>query len=166
MSSIRIELEGDTKELIKKLEGMSQMDQRGILNAMAESVRTSTTDRFNEQTDPDGKKWKPSVRVLTDGGKTLTQTGQLRNSINTKVTDDGFVVGTNDIRAATHQFGDRRTIRPKNKKVLRFVVGGREYFTKKADVTIPARPFLGINKSDEEELIGTLEDYFEEQIND
>lgn len=164
MSSIRIELEGDVNELVSKLEGLSQIDKRGVLNAMAEAVRTSTTDRFAEQTDPDGKKWKPSVRVLTDGGKTLTQTSQLKTSINTKVTDDGFAVGTNDIRAATHQFGDQRTIVPRNKKVLRFVVGGRECFTKRADVTIPARPFLGINQSDEEELIGTLEDYFEEQI--
>ena len=98
------------------------------------------------------------------GGKTLTQTGTLRNSINTKTTDDGFAVGTNDIRAATHQFGDQRTITPKSKKALRFEYNGAEVFAKKADITIPARPFLGINKDDEDELFGMLEDYFRGQI--
>ena len=162
MSSIRIELSGDADELLSRLRKLSTMEKRGVLNAMAESVRTSTMDRFDTQTDPDGKKWKPSIRSSTGGGKTLTMTGTLRNSINTKVTDDGFAVGTNDIRAATHQFGDQRTITPKSKKALRFVYRGKEIFAKSVNIRIPARPFLGINKDDEEELLGMLEEFFEE----
>ena len=61
MSSIRIELGGDADELLEKLKKLSTMERRGVLNAMAESVRTSTMDRFDTQTDPDGKKWGPSM---------------------------------------------------------------------------------------------------------
>lgn len=160
MSSMRIELDGDADKLIEKLKNLSTMEKRGVLNAMAEAVKTSTQDRFDTGTDPDGKKWKSSMRAEQEGGKTLQDTGALRGDINTKVTDDGFAVGTNDIRAAIHQFGG--TIRAKNREALRFVVGESEVFTKQ--VTIPARPFLGINRDDEEELIGMMEDYFEEQI--
>lgn len=150
MSSIRIELQGDTDDLLKKLKQLSEDDRRGLFNAMGEAVRTSVMDRFDTETDPDGNKWKPSVRAQNDRGKTLTLTGTLRNSIHTKATEEGFAVGTNDIRAATHQFGDKRTIKAENGRSIKR--------------NIPARPFLGFNEEDREELMEMLRDYFEEQI--
>lgn len=150
MSSIRIELQGDTDDLLKKLKQLSEDDRRGLLRAMADAVRTSTTDRFDTETDPDGNKWKASVRAQEDGGKTLTLTGTLRNSIRYRTTPEGFAVGTNDIRAATHQFGDKRTIKAENGRSIKR--------------NIPARPFLGFNEEDREELVEMLRDYFEEQI--
>ena len=97
-----------------------------------------------------------------EGGKTLTKTTQLKTSIRSEVSDSGLAVGTNDIRAATHQFGDERTIRAKNKKYLTFKIGGQWKRVASVKVSIPPRPFLGISEEDEQDIKDTLEEIFEE----
>lgn len=164
MSSIRAELSGDTDELLKDLGRLEKLDLRGALNAMAEGLRTSTVERFEEEESPEGKPWKPSIHASEEnGGKTLTQTGKLKSSIRKRVSGSGLAVGTNDIRAATHQFGDTRTIRAKNQKYLRFQVGGQWRRAASVRITIPPRPFLGISEADEQEIRETLEEVFEEK---
>lgn len=164
MSSIRVELSGDTDELLKDLGRLEKLDLRGALNAMAEGLRTSTVERFEEEESPEGKPWKPSIRASEEnGGKTLTQTGKLKSSIRKRVSGSGLAVGTNDIRAATHQFGDTRTIRAKNQKYLRFQVGGQWRRAASVRITIPPRPFLGISEADEQEIKETLEEILEEK---
>lgn len=158
MSSIRAELSGETDELLKDLNRLGKLELRGVLNSIAEGLRTSTVERFTEEKSPEGKPWKPSIRVVEEGGKTLTKTGQLKNSIRKEVNDSGIAVGTNDIRAATHQFGDTRTIRAKNKKYLSFKIGGQWRRAASVRVTISARPFLGISEEDEREIRETLEE--------
>ncbi|MBC5745089.1 phage virion morphogenesis protein [Lachnospiraceae bacterium MD308] len=162
MSSIRAELSGDTEQLLGRLKQLSSFDRAGVLNAIAEGLRTSTMERFSREQSPEGVKWAPSVRAGDSGGKTLTQTAALKNSIRAKSDDSGAAVGTNDIRAATHQFGDTRTIRAKNSKYLTFQIGGK--WVRKASVTIhiPARPFLGISQEDQEEIRELLEEAIEE----
>lgn len=123
MSSIRAEMSGDTDELLQRLNRLSHLETRGVLNSIAEGLRTSTVERFTEEKTPEGTSWKPSIRAQEEGGKTLTKTTQLKTSIRSEVSDSGLAVGTNDIRAATHQFGDERTIRVKNKKYLTFKIG-------------------------------------------
>ena len=81
MSSIRTELSGDTDELLRRLNYLSSLDIRGVLNSMAEGLRTSTVERFTEEKTPEGDSWKPSIRAREEGGKTLTRTAQLKNSI-------------------------------------------------------------------------------------
>lgn len=51
-----------------------------------------------------------------EGGKTLTKSTALRSSIRSDSSADGLAIGTNDIRAATHQFGDTRIIKAKRKR--------------------------------------------------
>lgn len=155
-----IRLEGDTKRLINKLKQFQEIDVKGINSTIAESLRTSTLDRFKESRDPAGKKWKTSIRAASEGGKTLVQTAQLRNSIRSKADESGAAIGTNVKHAATHQFGAQRTIRAKSKKGLRFNVGGHWVTKDKVKVNIPARPFLGISKEDEKEIREILEDAF------
>lgn len=162
MSSIRTELSGDTDELLRRLNHLSSLDIRGILNSMAEGLRTSTVERFTEEKTPEGDSWKPSIRAREEGGKTLTKTTQLKTSIRSKVSESGLAVGTNDIRAATHQFGDERTIRAKNKKHLTFKSGGQWRRSASVNVNIPARPFLGISSEDEQEIRDILEEALEE----
>lgn len=162
MSSIRAELSGDTDALLKRLNRLSNLEIRGVLNSIAEGLRTSTVERFTEERSPEGKQWKKSIRVKEEGGKTLTKTGQLKNSIRAEVRDSGLAVGTNDIRAATLQFGDERTIRAKNKKHLTFKVGGKWRRAESVKVSIPPRPFLGISEADEQDIRETLEEVFEE----
>lgn len=162
MSSIKAEMSGDTDELLKRLKRLSQLEIRGALSSIAEGLRTSTVERFTEEKSPEGKKWKPSIRAQEEGGKTLTKTSQLKTSIRSEVSDSGLAVGTNDIRAATHQFGDERTILAKNKQYLTFKIGGQWKNVTSVKVNIPARPFLGISKEDEQDIKDALEEIVEE----
>lgn len=162
MSSIRVEVTGEQKELVERLKKLSEIDAKGTLRAIGELLRSSTVERFQEERDPEGNKWAPSIRAGETGGKTLTQTAKLRTSIAAQSDSRGVAVGTNDIRAASLQFGDTRTIRAKNKKYLRFKVGGAWRSVEKVTIHIPARPFLGISKEDEAEIQATIEDMMEE----
>ncbi len=156
MPSIR--LEGDTRQLLRKLQKLKNIDKKGINKAIGEGLRSSTVERFSTQKAPDGKKWRNSIRASEDGGVTLTKTARLKNSIKSYGDGAGAVVGTNTIYAGTHQFGARRTIRAESPKGLRFKVSGGKWVTKKkVKVNIPARPFLGISKEDQEEIRDTIE---------
>lgn len=162
MSSIRAELSGDTDALLRRLNKLENLEIRGALNSVAEGLRTSTVERFTEEKSPQEEPWKPSIRAREEGGKTLTKTAQLKTSIRSEVSDSGLAVGTNDIRAATHQFGDERTIRAKNKKFLTFKIGGQWRRAVSVKVNIPPRPFLGISEQDEKDIKDTLEGVLEE----
>ncbi|WP_206458914.1 phage virion morphogenesis protein [Anaerovorax sp. IOR16] len=154
-----IRLEGDVRALMKRLGKMKNIDLRGANLTLAETLRTSTIQRFKDEEDPDGKPWEPSLRAQEENAKTLTNTALLRRSIKASASSSGFAVGTNKKYAATHQFGDEgRTIRARNSKGLRFRVGGRWVTKKKVVVNIPARPFLGISEDDMEEIKETLQE--------
>ena len=158
MYSIR--LEGDTQAMLRKIRSFSEIDKRSINAALAEVVRESTLERFKQSRDPEGKRWKTSIRAASEGGKTLIQSAQLRNSINARSDASGFAVGTNVKHAATHQFGEPgRTIRARRKAALRFQVGGQWVSKKQVRVSIPARPFLGLSDEDMQEIKGTVEDF-------
>lgn len=163
-----IRLEGDVRKLMKRLKHYSDLDKKHITAAMAEAVRTSTLERYKQEKDPEGKKWKSSIRAEAEGGKTLTDTARLRNSIRAKSDVSGFTVGTNTIYASTHQLGEKGrkiTIRAKTSKGLVFKIG--DQWIRKRQVTvrvkIPARPFLGLSEDDLQEIKGTLEDALGEE---
>lgn len=162
MSSIQVKVDGDRRRLLKRLNMMAEVDLKGLNKSLAEGLRTSTMQRFRSEKDPEGKKWKTSIRAREEGGKTLTKTAKLKTSIRSTASADGFAVGTNDIRAATLQFGDERIIRPRRGPVLRFKVDGKWVSAKEAHVKIPARPFLGISEEDDKEIQKALEEALEE----
>lgn len=162
MSSVTVRIDGETDELLARLNQMSGIDKAGVMNAIAEGVRTSTLERFRSEESPEGTRWKPSIRATRQGGKTLTKSVGLKNSIKTQADGTGATVGTNLVYAATHQFGDERTIRAKKSRYLRFQIGDRWVSVPSVRVNIPARPFLGISKEDEEEIKAMLEEVFEE----
>ena len=142
MSSITVEISSEMDELLARLDHMSGIDKAGVMNAIAEGLRTSTMQRFGSEESPEGTKWAPSIRATKQGRKTLTKTADLKDSIRAQVDESGAAVGTNLVYAATHQFGDERTIRAKQRN-------------------IPARPFLGISKDDEEGIKTILDEVFE-----
>ena len=162
MSSIQVEVAGDYSALLKEIARLENVDTEEAMAAIGEGLRESTVRRFDTSTAPDGKKWKTSIRVKEKGGKTLLNRANLRNSIHTEYDATGMAVGTNSIYAATHQFGAERTIRAKNGKYLRFKVGGKWASVPSVHVRIPARPFLGVSKEDEEEIRDILNEVFEE----
>lgn len=160
MGNYSIRLEGDTRAMLRKIRSFAEIDKKAINAALAESSRESTLERFKQSKGPSGKRWKTSIRALREGGKTLIQSSQLRNSIKSKSDVSGFAVGTNAKHAATHQFGEPgRTIRARKKKALRFYAGGRWISKKQVKVSIPARPFLGFSDDDMQEMKATIENF-------
>lgn len=162
MYSIRIE--GDTRAMLRKIRSFSEVDKKSINAALAEGVRESTLERFKQSKDPNGKKWKTSIRASSENGKTLIQSSQLRNSIKSVSDATGFAVGTNAKHAATHQFGEPgRTIRARKKKALHFMVDGKWVYKKQVRIRIPARPFLGLSDEDMREIKATVEDFIAQE---
>ena len=163
-----IRLEGDVHRLKQRLQQLENVDIRGVSLALAESLRTSTLERFKEQKDPDGKAWATSIRASQNNGSTLTDSARLKNSIKSTANGTGFAIGTNTIYARTHQFGEKGrpvTIRAKTAKGLVFKIGDRWIRKQqvKVNIKIPARPFLGISEEDMLEIKGTLEDALSEE---
>lgn len=162
MSAIRASMEGELEDLLKKLSRLGSLDRKAINQSIAESLRTSTDERFDNEMSPEGAAWKRSIRA-GNSGKTLTKTGRLRGSIHARASASGAAVGTNTVYAATHQFGTgSRTIRARNKPFLRFQVNGSWVRAKQVTIKIPARPFLGISSEDEDEIRTIIEEALEE----
>lgn len=96
------------------------------------------------KTAPDGTPWAPNragTPILVDSGNLLTTVGFF-------ATPNEVEVGASAPYAHVHQEG--AVIKPKSKSMLRFMVGGRAVFAR--EVTIPARPFVGVSAEDETEI--------------
>lgn len=89
--------------------------------------------------------------------KILITSGMLMRSVTFAVDSGASLVrvGTNLKYARIHQLGG--VIVPKNRKFLRFPIGGQFVFAKK--VIMPARPFLAIRPEDPERLAEAARDY-------
>lgn len=157
MGSVYVQITGHDA-LLRRLKELRDVDTADTMQAIAEGLRTSTVERFGVTISPEGKKWRTSIRARETGGKTLTKTANLKNSIRAESDATGLAIGTNSIYAATHQFGDKRVIRPKRAKVLRWQMNGRWISKKKVQVDIPARPFLGISEEDANEIQDMLDE--------
>ena len=145
---VRIELKADAA-LAALARAYRQADNpRGLFDNIGMSLVVSTQARFDRGAGPDGSPWPPSLRAIAESGKTLIDSARLMQSITFEATDTGVAVGTNVIYAAVHQFG--ATIRPVKADKLRFRIGDRYVATD--EVTIPARPFLGLDDDDEREI--------------
>jgi phage virion morphogenesis protein len=110
--------------------------------------------RFRTQTGPDGVAWKKGRKK---SGRTLTQAGHLAGSISSRATSGEATWGVNRVYAAIHQFGG--VIKPKTKKALRFRIAGGGFATVK-QVTIPARPFLGVSAADRSDILHVLRKHY------
>lgn len=121
-----------------------------LLKKIAFYGENSTKERFQTETGPDGNKWKESLRARLTGGKTLTKDTHLSETINGQADDQKAEWGSNRVYAAIHQFGG--TIKPKSAKALHFQIPGLGWVTRK-QVTMPARPFLGISDDDQDEIL-------------
>lgn len=160
------------------------------MSNIGRALKTATQLRFRSTTGPDGASWRPSFRARTEGGQTLSLTRRLRNSITYQATATSVAVGTNVIYAAIHQFGGtirakngtflsipvtpaaRSAGSPRNMPGLhvaqtlkgQFILvderGVTQYLLRR-QVTIPARPFLGVGDADRVEIVGVVERYLD-----
>lgn len=110
-----------------------------VMRTIGEIIRESVMRNFEEERAPDGQRWKPSLRAMLTGGKTLTDSANLRNRFNVRASRDRVSVGTEVIYAAIHQFGGKAG-------------RGRK-------VNLPARPFLGVRDKDWTEIKAAVGDY-------
>lgn len=132
-------------------------DLSDLMDGIGLYLESSTIERFDTETAPDGSKWTPSRRAREQGGKTLTDSARLKSSIAHRSSATEAEVGTNLIYARIHQMGG--TIRPKNGDYLTSALPGGLGFRRVSEVIMPARPFLGISAEDEEEILALAEDY-------
>lgn len=111
------------------------------LKTIGETLVNSTRERWDQQIDPDGKDWQPLKPATLKRKakkkkplKILLQDDQLRFTISPQVEENTLIIGSPQKYAATHQLG-----------------------RKIGKGTIPARPFLGISKQDEADILDDIE---------
>ena len=114
-------------------------DMTPVMKDIGRALKTGTQLRFRSQSAPEGTPWKPSLRAITEGGKTLRLTGRLRNSITFVASKDAVEIGTNVVYSAIHQFGG---------------AAGRGGKSK-----LPARPYLGASEPDKTEILRIVNGY-------
>ena len=155
-------------------------DPSSFLHAVGGYLLTSTQRRFETRTGPGGKPWPQLAprtareRVKKGYGTTniLRRRGLLYGSYTYVVSADAVEEGTNDPRAAIHQFGgeirhyarsqriyqhysaktdvyDRRPRKKSKSNFARWIEIGEH------TITIPARPALGIDDDDRKAIVET-----------
>lgn len=145
---INIQIEGLSKVQKKlkitadKLKNMTQ-----FWDTVGRYVQRQTIkERFDKEQSPDGQKWKPLApstvkhrkkRHKKGNMKILQDTGELRRSIAYEPEDNCVKIGSKLKYARTHQFGRGK---------------------------IPARPFLGVNDMEKQQIISMFRQYVKRQI--
>lgn len=115
-----------------------------VLDEIGASNVTETQDRFEKESDPGGQKWhelsdETKARRRARGQTTihiLNDRRDLFDSITHKVHLTGVAVGTNRVYGRVHQEGW-------------------------AERKIPARPYLGVSKEGQKEILQIVQDHLE-----
>jgi phage virion morphogenesis protein len=134
----------DLSELVAldgRLDGLvaRAADLTPLMENIGEAAVTSTVERFETESAPDGTKWAKSQRVVDFGGKTLTLGGFLGGSITHRAGSSEVEIGSGLIYARVHQLGYD-------------------------DNNIVARPYLGIGGDDEQTFADLTGEYILEDL--
>ena len=177
MTTLNLDL--DTVAALRSLQALKQAasELKPLYLAIGESLQDSTIDRFASSTAPDGSKWLPNTQVTflrylakfstsyTKKTGKLSSTGanrainkkplvgeskSLSTTIRYQLNADGVSIGSNQIYAATQQFG----------AAARSFKGGK---TPWGD--IPARPFLGLSGDDEKSITELALEHLQQALN-
>jgi len=141
MAGVQLKYSVDMAKPLAMLKRLEDFNARAMFDDIGGYLNTETDKRFKEGKDPDGNLWEVSQRAADEGGNTLIDFGHLRDSIThvTFIDGSGLDQGTNLIYAGIHQIGGK---------------AGRNQ-----SVTLPARPFIGINDDDAAEIDNIVEDH-------
>lgn len=152
-------------DLQNKINNLNNIDR--VLERIAQDMKKETQLNFRKSTSPDGTKWQELSPITIAGrkkksNKPLVDRGTLRRSIRATVEGNQAVIGTNLKYAGIHQFGgtvkkdsgkknmywkhNKRTgsLKMVRKSKANFMT---EHKMKKHSVSIPARPYMGINRN-------------------
>nr|WP_307726407.1 phage virion morphogenesis protein [Trichlorobacter sp.] len=117
------------------------------LKTIGLALEANIRERWDKEIDPAGNKWQ-ALKASTLKRKAkkkkplkiLLQDDQLRFNINSQVEGSNLIIGSPQKYAAVHQLGG-----PAGRK-------GRQF-------TMTARPFLGISKQDEADILDEIEQH-------
>ncbi|MCO5082650.1 MAG: phage virion morphogenesis protein [Rhizobiaceae bacterium] len=144
-------------EALLKIEGMADAPKGELMEGIARLVQEQTRRRIEvEKTSPAGEPWKKNWK----GSSTLYESGALSRSIDYAATETTAEIGTGIVYGRIHQLGG--TIKPKSAKALAFMMGNRFVMTRQ--VTMPARPYLGLSAENERDIIQDAEDWLERLV--
>lgn len=121
-----------------------------LLDILGNRLLVATERRFDEGVSPSGTPWPISRRADFQGGQTLVDRGDLRDSLRYEVRPDAVEIGVDGTSQSSRfayvlHYG--AVIVPRNASVLAFTgPNGHKVFAHR--VEIPARPFLGVNDQD------------------
>lgn len=127
-----------------------------IWEDLADVLYEGTMERFDKEIDPSGKPWQKSWRAKLQKGKTLQNTGRLRDSIHKVVNGTRVSLATNVKYAGTMQNGAVITAKGGGYLTFKTPTGG---WVRLKSVKVPARRFLGLSKDDAQAIILTIEGY-------
>jgi phage virion morphogenesis protein len=150
---------------------------RPLWDAFGQYGESSTRLRFQKQAGPDGKAWRPSRRVQKSGGQTLVRKRRLLRSITYRANNSGAEWGSNVVYARIHQLGGKieklafsSTLRLRTNRAGALLRQAehpnlsvfarahhkqavtRRYTVGAHTISMPARPYLGVNEADVREM--------------
>lgn len=138
MAGARVTIDINDAEIIGHLHNLIEAtgNAKPALDHFSEYMTKVTREqRFEQSQDPWGHAWEAiKYDKPYNADKPLVLDGNLMGELHPQNNERELQFGSNLGYAATHQFG-----RPDN--------------------NIPARPFLGLNDQDKQELIQTLKDF-------
>lgn len=144
---------------LKVLQPLLEFDGAELMSIVGALGESQTRRRIaEEKTTPDGSAWPPNLK----GTSILVETGQhLLYSIAHRSDESSAEWGSGWEHAHVHQ--DGMTIKPRNARLLAvpasaFGAGAGIRFAK--EVTIPARPFVGLSSDNRDEIVDVVTDYF------
>lgn len=166
---------GGLERAIRTLDHIRNLgeDPEPLLEIAGAVLRDGVINRFDTETGPDGIPWPKSRRALglarrngkaLPGGKTLTDTSDLRDSIRYEVRPNEVEVGAdglgNPIKAVANQFGSHRPtvvafhVRTVNSEFGVPLPSPKQQFVSShtRQTNLPARPFIGVSIPDRETL--------------
>ncbi len=100
-------IKSNVDDLILKLERIKDktINLEPVMKQIASDMASTIRMNFRNETTPDGVPWEKSDRAIKENGKTLQDTGRLRNSITYKYTGTRAAAGTNVKYARSMHFG-------------------------------------------------------------
>jgi len=118
-------------------ERLARMNLRGqnlrVPFKVAGKLMVSSVQR-NFQVGGRPRKWKPSIRALLEGNRTLVKSGALEKSTNFEAEHDRLRLRSNLKYAKVHQFGSAKR-------------------------NIPKRPFIVFQREDRQDILKILDSY-------
>jgi phage virion morphogenesis protein len=168
MDPIRLKIDSDRMDEAMRGLISAGRDASPLMRAIAGDMHAAVETNFRLEGRPPWAGLAPSTQAARAAkgfwpGKILQRTGPLAAAISEDYDATSAVVGTKLAYAAAHQLGARtkaHRIAPRHKKALAF--GGRVVKSvMHPGSDIPARPFLFLDDSDEDKIVGRVTAYLQ-----